>query len=57
MARITINKSKVYHQTIPKLETADFDYLGKKVYSSEKTERLFGVFVSQPIMGGDSLVS
>ena len=57
MARITINKARVIHRAIPSIETVDFDYLGKKVYSAEKVERLFGVFVSQPIMGDSSLVS
>jgi hypothetical protein len=57
MAKITINKARVIHRNIPNIETVEFDYLGRKVYSAEKVERLFGVFVSQPIMGDSSLVS
>ena len=57
MSTITINGVKVYSAVIPNMRSVSFDYLGHKVYSAEKIQRMFGVFVSQPVMGEIRLVS
>jgi len=57
MSTITINGIKVYSQNIPNIRSVSFDYLGHKVYSAEKIQRMFGVFVSQPVQGESGIVS
>ena len=56
MSKITINGFKVYSKNIPNIQSVSFDYLGHKVYSAEKLQRMFGVFVSQPVIGEGGLV-
>jgi len=56
MTQITINKVRVINRDVSGIELITFDYLGKKIYSAEKTEKLVGIFVSQPVMGEEGLV-
>jgi len=57
MTTININGVKTYSKDILNIRSVSFDYLGHKVYSAEKIQRMFGVFVSQPVEGESGLVS
>ena len=57
MSKITINKTSSYNKNIPNIRSISFDYMGGKVYSAEKIQRMYGVFVSQPIEGESSIVN
>ena len=57
MTAININGVTVSYDNIPDISSVSFNYLGNKVYSAQKIERIFGVFVSQPIQGESGLVS
>ena len=54
---IIINKTKTVSADINGINNISFDYLGEKVYSVEKIQKLIGVFISQTVVGENQLVS
>jgi hypothetical protein len=40
----------------PSISDITFDYLGDKIYSAEKYERIYGIFVSNPIIANSNII-
>jgi len=49
MTIININKTTSFSTSIPSIDKIDFNYLGNKVYSATKTERIYATFVSNVV--------
>jgi len=49
MTLFIINKTKQFYRYIPMIKTVTFDYIGEKVHSATKVQRMYGYFVSKPI--------
>ena len=57
MTDITINKLVTITKDLTNIKSMSFDYLGHKVYGAEKIQKIFGVFVSDVVVGSSNLVS
>jgi len=57
MTRIIVNRYEVANRTVPDIKSIRFDYLGERIYSAERVEKMVGVFISQPVVGPSGLVS
>ena len=54
--KITINQSIVVTDEITNISNVSFDYLDEKIYSADRYERIYGVFVSDPIIANSNLL-
>lgn len=57
MSIITINKTKIYNKDIPNIKSISFNYLGHKVYSAQKIQKMIGVFISNPVESDSGIVT
>lgn len=57
MTLFNINKIKHYYKYLPNIKTASFDYMGEKVYSATKVQRMYGYFVSKPVQADTGLAT
>ncbi len=57
MSKININNVKSYNKNIPNIKTVNFNYLGDKVYSAQKIQKIIGVFLSNVIECDSGLVT
>ena len=54
--QININQTIITTVDIPNISSVTFDYLGEKVYSADRYERIYGIFVSDPIIASSNLL-
>lgn len=57
MTTININGVATSQDNIPDIVSVSFSHFGNKTYAAQKIEKMFGVFVSQPIEGDEGLIS
>lgn len=56
MTTIKINNSLIYTQDIEGINEVSFNYLGQKVYSAQYVDRLYGIFLSNPIAANSNFL-
>jgi len=57
MTLFNINKVKQFYRYIPMIKTASFDYMGQKVHSATKVQKMYGYFVSKPVQADTEFAS
>lgn len=56
MTHITINNLTTINDNIPGLSSISFNYIGEKIYSATKIDKITGVFISDPITTIDTFL-
>lgn len=57
MSKIITNVTNIFGVSIPAIKRVRYDYMRNKVYSADKVQKMYGVFVSNLIDGDASLVT
>jgi len=56
MTRFNINRKKTFTRDVDGIREVSFDFLGEKVYSATRIEKICGTLISQPITAPTSFI-